>query len=554
MAHHRSLLHELFEGKTDPSSASKRPSAYDVLSYLLDKGKLSQGDLRKAHAEVSSLVFSTKETSLEAPAAPGPRRRHVALKLYYDGAKYSGLAENVGVDDDMSVERALFAALHRAQLVESRECCNYSRCGRTDRGVSAAGQVVALHLKSSFPETATWDEEGQQKVETKDLPNDAFEVRKVWVIPRRSKKKREQDMSCLGDSNLSEEPRQSKDMSEYDYARVLNKLLPDDIRVLGWTPVSDDFSARFSAKTRTYRYFFVQGRMDLNRIRTGLAMLEGNHDFRNFCKMDVEKVYNFERVIYKADLVVLDKEHIRAEDRIGYLLIHGQAFLWHQIRCIASILFLIGRGLEEPAVITELLDVSKNPRKPSYPLADERPLVLHDCVFANLPVSYSVSSLFLLIQHQRKQWEELVLAAARIRNCMESLCGQRVLVKDVNAFYLSRVAEMERKNRRGSSKSKRPLPKKLRALDESKRTNIQWSEAMDYLDSGEVSCFYDLSMHIPLLERSMGLSYEEKVASLKNSSKRNQRYEENVIKKRKTKEEDAAFYTHMTKQGGPVSR
>ena len=46
----------------------------------------------------------------------------------------------------------------------------------------------------------------------------------------------------------------------------------------------------------------------------------------------------------------------------------------------------------------------------------------------------------------------------------------------------------------------------------------------------------------------MGTSYEEKVGSLQN--KRRSRYEENIIKKRKTKEEDQAFYEHKGKQGG----
>jgi hypothetical protein len=58
------------------------------------------------------------------------------------------------------------------------------------------------------------------------------------------------------------------------------------------------------------------------------------------------------------------------------------------------------------------------------------------------------------------------------------------------------------------------------------------------------------SYHSPLLGRAKGTTYEEKVAALKDSSKRLQRYEDNVIKKRQTKEEDHAFYTHMSNQGG----
>ncbi len=34
---------------------------------------------------------------------------------------------------------------------------------------------------------------------------------------------------------------------EMDYAVTLNRALPDDIRVLGWTPVPEGFSARCSS-------------------------------------------------------------------------------------------------------------------------------------------------------------------------------------------------------------------------------------------------------------------------------------------------------------------
>lgn len=35
-----------------------------------------------------------------------------------------------------------------------------------------------------------------------------------------------------------------KVVQEMDYVTMLNRTLPEDIRVLGWTPVTDEFSAR----------------------------------------------------------------------------------------------------------------------------------------------------------------------------------------------------------------------------------------------------------------------------------------------------------------------
>jgi tRNA pseudouridine38/39 synthase len=40
----------------------------------------------------------------------------------------------------------------------------------------------------------------------------------------------------------------------------------------------------------------------------------------------------------------------------------GQAFLWHQVRCIVAVLFLVGRGREDPSIVNELLNIELNPR------------------------------------------------------------------------------------------------------------------------------------------------------------------------------------------------
>lgn len=64
--------------------------------------------------------------------------------------------------------------------------------------------------------------------------------------------------------------------------------------------------------------------------------------------------------------------------------IKGYAFLWHQVRCMVAVLFLIGKGLESPDVVTTLLDIERTPRKPSYEMASELPLVLFRCSFPRL--------------------------------------------------------------------------------------------------------------------------------------------------------------------------
>ena len=47
-------------------------------------------------------------------------------------------------------------------------------------------------------------------------------------------------------------------------------------------------------------------------------------------------------------------------------------------------LALVGNKLEKPTIVTELLDVEKHPRRPSYKYANPDGLVLIDCDYENI--------------------------------------------------------------------------------------------------------------------------------------------------------------------------
>jgi len=58
------------------------------------------------------------------------------------------------------------------------------------------------------------------------------------------------------------QPRDSKPSSstppeELHYIHMLNHQLPEDIRVLGWCPVSEDFSARYDTTLNVYIFDLV---------------------------------------------------------------------------------------------------------------------------------------------------------------------------------------------------------------------------------------------------------------------------------------------------------
>lgn len=162
----------------------------------------------------------------------------------------------------------------------------------------------------------------------------------------------------------------SEGEEELRYTHILNRVLPPDIRVLAWAPVEPDFSARFSCLKRTYRYFFPCADLDVALMHTAAQRYVGTHDFRNLCKMDVANgVVNFQRTILSAGVTWVERGgETGPQDpfRLCQFEVTGQAFLYHQVRCMMAILFLIGQKMESPEIIDELLDVQKNPQKPQY--------------------------------------------------------------------------------------------------------------------------------------------------------------------------------------------
>ncbi|KAL9704028.1 hypothetical protein quinque_007546 [Culex quinquefasciatus] len=258
-------------------------------------------------------------------------KRHILLRFFYLGWDFQGYATQE--DSANTIEHHLFNALTRVCLIESRESSNYHRCGRTDKGVSAFHQVVSLDVRSKFPP----------------------------------------------ESQLAPESLQN----ELNYCQLLNRVLPAEIRCVAWMPTANpNYSARFDCRSRTYRYFFPRGSLDVDAMRKGCEFLVGSHDFRNLCKMDVGNgVVTFQRNVHYAVIRDSLKDGGESSYDMMYFELRGKAFLWHQVRCIMAILILVGQGREDPTVVRELLDVEKNPRKPQYSLANDVPLNLYECLY-----------------------------------------------------------------------------------------------------------------------------------------------------------------------------
>ena len=91
------------------------------------------------------------------------------------------------------------------------------------------------------------------------------------------------------------------------------------------------FPCRFSTAHREYTYYISQhGQLDIIAMRQAASHFIGEHDFRNFCKMDLEHVKSFRRTML--DFQVIEIQPAGADGRALYALhVKGTAFLWHQV-------------------------------------------------------------------------------------------------------------------------------------------------------------------------------------------------------------------------------
>lgn len=361
--------------------------------------------------------------------------RLIALKFAYLGQKYNGFEHHKNNTTPLpTIEEELWKALVKTRLINPTskggeksqydkldrkifeawdrdgadvdwDGCEYSKCGRTDRGVSAFGQVIGVRVRSNRP-----------------LPKE-----KPTLAPLAGQDEQEVAEGLEGPvvepEIKAQEPGKPFDdlRDELSYIQLLNRVLPPDIRIYAWCPnPPPDFSARFSCKERRYKYFFTnpcfapvtgspgfyntnsnqtpmrEGWLDIDAMRQACKELVGLHDFRNFCKIDASKqLTNFKRRIFHADVeetspltvpsflshAALQNGSVTQQPKMYAFVLHGSAFLWHQVRSIVAIIFLIGQRLESPALITQLLDISTNPTRPKYEMASDAPLVLWDCIF-----------------------------------------------------------------------------------------------------------------------------------------------------------------------------
>ena len=233
--------------------------------------------------------------------------------------------------------RTVAGELRRALETLLRRPCELVCAGRTDAGVSALAQYVSL------PITA------------KELER---EPRRLW--------------------------------------RSLMAITPEDISIRGLYLAEPDFSARFDALGRTYRYriacgnaqpvlawdhaWWVRSPLDVRAMHEAAQALVGEHDFRSFCKVSSAQKLLADGRSTNRCLRRLEVHAIReaGEDLIAFD-VEGNAFLHNMVRILVGTLVEVGRGNRSAQWVAQALEACD--RRAAGPTAPAQGLVFEDVAY-----------------------------------------------------------------------------------------------------------------------------------------------------------------------------
>ena len=300
-----------------------RLMASSSLSHPVDGGEsnsLPDSDESKSpdqpEAKRMKLCPAIKDTVVDEEAEDGSNtpaakiyRKKCALLLSFSGADYKGMQRNPGVK---TIEEDLIQALYAAEAITKEMRDNlgklgFQRCARTDKGVSAARQLVSLKM---VPQDRMVDSVNSH------LP---VEIRVMSLF------------------------RTTKGFNSKDWcsARTYEYLIP----TYAFAHSLEDLSHEYRMSPDT-----------VARVDKLLGMYKGTHNFHNFTSGKRPDDPSCMRYIidFKCEPPLL-----REGMEYAALRVKGQSFMLHQIRKMIGLVIAIMRGYAADEVIERSLQKEK---------------------------------------------------------------------------------------------------------------------------------------------------------------------------------------------------
>ena len=157
---------------------------------------------------------------------------------------------------------------------------------------------------------------------------------------------------------------------------IINRNLPDDIRILAKAIVPEDFNPRYNVLEKTYKYFLFNDNYNVEKMREAAKMFIGKHDFYNFC---------IRKGLKKSTIKNLKNIDLEIFDDIIILTFRSKSFLRGMIRKIVTALKLVGEGKLSKKDIEEALNRKKDLKLSPAPAEY---LVLWDIKYKDVSFEY----------------------------------------------------------------------------------------------------------------------------------------------------------------------
>lgn len=275
--------------------------------------------------EVSAeTVHATKRIKTEGEHVEDEKKypkKKVVLLMAYCGKGYYGMQRNPGTSQFRTIEDELVTALIKSGCIpenhgDDMKKMSFQRCARTDKGVSAAGQVVSL------------------------------KVRLIEDIIEKINEHLPQQIRVLGLKRVT----QGFNSKNNCDARTYSYMLP----TVAFSPKDYDTGniSAFRLEPET-----------LQKVNRLFALYKGTHNFHNFTSQKAPSDPSARRYITEMSC---GEPFIRSDTEFAVITVRGQSFMLHQIRKMIGLVIAVIKGYANEEVMErswgqEKVDVPKAP-------------------------------------------------------------------------------------------------------------------------------------------------------------------------------------------------
>ncbi|KAK2819007.1 hypothetical protein Q5P01_024568 [Channa striata] len=278
-------------------------------------------------------------------------KKKVVLLMAYSGKGYYGMQRNTGTSQFRTIEDDLVTALIKSGCIpenhgDDMKKMSFQRCARTDKGVSAAGQVVSLKLRLI--------EDIMEKI-NEHLPS---QIRVLGL--KRVTQGFNSKNNCDG--------------------RTYSYMLP----TVAFSPKDYDIGniAAFRLEPKT-----------LQRVNRLFALYKGTHNFHNFTSQKAPSDPSARRYITEMSC---GEPFIHNNTEFATITVRGQSFMLHQIRKMIGLVIAVIKGY----AAEEVMERSWGQAKVDVPKAPGLGLVLERVHFDRYNKRFGGDGL-----HERLEWD-----------------------------------------------------------------------------------------------------------------------------------------------------